>query len=69
MAWTTSRLQAVADKWGREQPGRLTPELLAHIAPVAYANINFRGTFRFPFERYRHRLFYASGPNLTVVGG
>ena len=52
MAWTTSRLQAVADKWGREQPGRLTPELLAHIAPVAYANINFRGTFRFPFERY-----------------
>ena len=70
MAWTTSRLQAVVDAWNRDQPGRLTPELLAHIAPVTYANINFRGMFRFPFERYRNRLMLGGGaPGLSVVGG
>lgn len=68
MAWTTSRLQAVVDRWNKEQPGRLTAELLAHIAPVAYANINFRGMFRFPFERYRNRLMLGGGPpGLAVV--
>lgn len=69
MAWTTSRLQAVVDRWEKEHPGRLTPELLAHIAPVPLGNINFRGTFRFPFDRFRGRLLLGGSPSLSVVGG
>lgn len=70
LAWTTSRLQAVVDQWVQSQPGQLSPEVLAHIAPASYGNVNFRGTFRFPFERYQDRLLSAGGgARLSVVGG
>lgn len=44
----------------RDYPGA-APELLAHIAPVAYVNINFGGMFRFPFKRYGNRLMLGGG--------
>jgi hypothetical protein len=28
------------------------PEVIRHISPIRYANINFRGTFKFPIEKY-----------------
>jgi len=38
----------------RRLAGRALPpdEILAHIAPVAFGHINFRGIYRFPLERY-----------------
>jgi len=35
-------------------------DALSHIGPVAYAHINFRGTYRFPVERYAARLLQAA---------
>ena len=35
-------------------------DALSHIGPVAYAHINFRGTYRFPVERYAARLLRAA---------
>ena len=35
-------------------------DALSHIGPVAYAHINFRGTYRFPVERYAARLMRAA---------
>jgi hypothetical protein len=60
MAWTTQRVQAVVDRWKSDKPGvwneQIEAEVLAHIAPAHYGHINFRGIFRFAFERYRARL-------------
>ena len=30
----------------------LPAEVLRHVSPIRYHNINFRGTFGFPFEKY-----------------
>jgi len=69
MAWTTSRLQVAVDEWQNVNRQPLSPEILAHIAPVHYGNINFRGTFRFPFERYRDRLWMQGAGKLVAVSG
>lgn len=73
MAWTTWRAQTVIDGWNALQPKRLADEslaeLLAHMAPVHFGHINFRGTFRFPIERYRDRVLGPEArPKLIVVG-
>ena len=71
MAWTTWRLQTAVDSWktGDTSEASLS-ELMAHIAPAHFGNINFRGTFRFPVERYRDRVLGpVASPKLRVVGG
>ncbi|TAN02423.1 MAG: Tn3 family transposase [Rhodanobacteraceae bacterium] len=73
MGWTTWRAQTVVDGWKSEHPRRLgddaLSELLAHTAPVHFGNINFRGTFRFPIERYRDRLLIPSTQSRLSVAG
>lgn len=55
MAWNTSRMQAVLDRWSTRR--RLVPpELIGRIAPTRLEGINLRGVFRFPVERYAERL-------------
>lgn len=74
MAWTTWRAQTVVDGWKAMQPRQMPEDelaaLLEHIAPAHFGNINFRGIFRYPIERYRDRVL---GPvartRLAVVGG
>ena len=43
--------------WG---PRGISVDALSHIGSVAYAHINFRGTYRFPVERYAARLLKAA---------
>lgn len=56
MAWTTQRMQHVLDTWQRTGTRRVAPDLLRHIGPMHFQNINFRGEMAFPLARYRRRL-------------
>ena len=56
MAWTTQRMQQVLDTWQRTGTRRVAPDLLRHIGPMHFQNINFRGEMAFPLARYRSRL-------------
>lgn len=54
MAWNTSRMQAVLDRWSSRRRS-VPPELIGRIAPTRLEGINLRGV-RFPVERYVERL-------------
>jgi len=70
MAWNTSRAQTVIDSWTTAHRKRVSAEVLAHISPAHFGNVNFRGTFRFSVERYRDRILGpASRPKLGIIGG
>jgi TnpA family transposase len=56
MAWMTQRMQQVLDTWQEAGARRVDSEILRHIAPVHFEDINFRGTMQFPMSRYRSRL-------------
>lgn len=53
LAWTTHRIEGVLE----HRPDLVQPEMLARISPAHTEHINFRGTFTFPIELYRQRLF------------
>jgi hypothetical protein len=59
MAWITQRIQQVLDEWHHAGIRRVEPEILRHIAPVHFQDINFRGVMQFPLARYRGRLIPA----------
>lgn len=54
----------------RRRAGRSLPsdEILAHIAPIAFGHINFRGIYRFPLERYVDRLVPSMPTARKAVG-
>jgi hypothetical protein len=56
MAWMTEQIQQVLDTWQEAGARRIDPEVLRHIAPVHFQDINFRGMMQFPMARYRSRL-------------
>jgi hypothetical protein len=49
-------MQQVLDRWQRTGTRRVEPDLLRHIGPMHFQNINFRGEMAFPLARYRSRL-------------
>ena len=65
MAWMTQQIQQVLDTWHHAGIRRVEPEILRHIAPVHFQDINFRGVLRFPLARYRSRLI----PAMSSRGG
>ena len=54
----------------RRRAGKSLPadEILAHIAPIAFGHINFRGIYRFPLERYVDRLVPSMPAARKAVG-
>lgn len=67
MAWNTSRMQAVLDRWSIRRRS-VPPELIGRIAPTRLEGINLRGVFRFPVERYAERLLPSqSAPKTTAA--
>ena len=56
MAWNTQRLQRAVDREATRTAPRYAIEALRSIGPVGHRHINFRGTYRFPVERYAERL-------------
>ncbi|MBK5207357.1 MAG: Tn3 family transposase [Polaromonas sp.] len=51
MAWNTTQMQAVLDRWANRRQV-IPAELMGKIAPTRLSGINLRGVFRFPVERY-----------------
>jgi TnpA family transposase len=68
IAYNTWKLHQVLERRkesGREVP---SPEILAHIAPIAFRHINFHGVYRFPIERYLDRLLPSAPKQPKAVG-
>ena len=66
IAWQANRMQAAVTSL--EGKGvSVSKEMLRHISPVRYSSVNFRGTFRFPIDRYRQSLIIDGVPSLKVV--
>ena len=56
MAWNTLRLQHAVDREAQRTAPRYSIEALRGIGPVGHRRINLRGIYRFPIDRYAHRL-------------
>jgi Tn3 transposase DDE domain len=56
MAWNTRWLQRAVDREAERTAPRYCIDALKCIGPVGHPHINFRGTFRFPVDRYAERL-------------
>jgi TnpA family transposase len=63
MAWNTSQMQAVLDRWSNRRQV-IPPELIGKIAPTRLESINLRGVFRFPVDRYADQIL-PSRPNAS----
>jgi hypothetical protein len=51
IGWASLHTQAALA--ALKSPGIVfSPEVLRHVSPIRYSNINFRGTFKFPFAKY-----------------
>jgi hypothetical protein len=61
----TQRIQQVLDTWQEAGARRVEAEVLRHIGPVHFQDINFRGMMQFPMARYRSRLI----PTTSSHGG
>jgi hypothetical protein len=66
MAWNTSQMQAVLDRWSNRRQV-IPPELIEKIAPTRLESINLRGVFRFPVDRYADQIL-PSRPNASITG-
>jgi Tn3 transposase DDE domain len=56
MAWNTQRLQRAVERESQRTAPRYSIDALRSVGPVGHRHINFRGTYRFPIERYADRL-------------
>ena len=66
MAWNTSQMQTVLDRWSNRRQV-IPPELMGKIAPTRLESINLRGVFRFPLDRYADQIL-PSRPNAPITG-
>lgn len=70
MAWTTAHMQQAVDSLVAPASALVTSDNLRHVAPIHSENINCRGQFLFPFDRYAARLLPSMrqrGPTLRSV--
>jgi Tn3 transposase DDE domain len=51
IGWTSLQIQAALAAL-KSRGIVFSPEVLRHVSPIRYRNSNFRGTFKFPFEKY-----------------
>jgi hypothetical protein len=68
IAYNTWKLNEVIEARRSAGLGLPSDEILAHIAPIAFGHINFRGVYRFPLERYVDRLVPSMPVPLKAVG-
>ena len=68
MAWNTSQMQAVLDRWSNRRQ-IIPPELIGKIAPTRLESINLRGVFRFPVDRYAGQILPSQGGAITGTDG
>ncbi|MEJ8860056.1 Tn3 family transposase, partial [Variovorax robiniae] len=68
MAWNTTQMQAVLDRWANRRQ-IVPPALTGRIAPTRLEAINLRGVFRFPVERYAAQLLPSQTAGKTRASG
>lgn len=68
MAWNTTQMQAVLNRWANRRQV-IPPELIGRIAPTRLEGINLRGVFRFPIERYADQLLPSQTAPKTSAAG
>ena len=68
MAWNTTQMQAVLDRWANRRQ-IVPPELTGRIAPTRLEGINLRGIFRFPLERCAGQILPSQTTAKTSAGG
>ena len=56
MAWNTTKMQAIFDRWAQRRSGAVPPELIGRVAPTRTEGLNMRGVFSFPIEQYADQL-------------
>jgi TnpA family transposase len=69
VAYNTWKLNEVVEERWRAGRAIFADDILAHIAPIAFGHINFRGIYRFPLERYVDRLIPSMPAARKVIGG
>lgn len=68
MAWNTTQMQAILDRWAHRRQ-IVPPELTGRIAPTRLEGINLRGVFRFPIERHAAQILPSrSAVKTSAVG-
>ncbi|MBP8088041.1 MAG: Tn3 family transposase, partial [Polaromonas sp.] len=68
MAWNTSQMQEVLDRWSNRRQV-IPPELIGKIAPTRLESINLRGVFRFPVDRYADQILPSQAVPITGTNG
>jgi hypothetical protein len=68
MAWNTSQMQEVLDRWSNRRQV-IPPELIGKIAPTRLESINLRGVFRFPADRYADQILPSQAVPITGTNG
>jgi hypothetical protein len=59
MAHNTQALQGITERHAREGQA-IRGEIIRHLSPTAFAQLNFIGTLHFPIDQYRSQLFEPS---------
>ncbi len=68
MAWNTTKMQAIFDRWGQHRGGAIPPELIARCAPTRTEGLNMRGVFQFPFDQYAEALLPSwNSPKIRIL--
>ena len=67
MAWNTTQMQAIIDRWNNRRREQVPPELIGKIAPTRIEGINLRGVFRFPIERFATQILPSANAAKTTV--
>ena len=65
MAHNTQALQGVIDRRDREGHA-ISADIIRHLSPTAFAQVNFMGTLHFPIDQYRSQLFERSPRRVQV---
>ena len=68
MAWNTTQMQAVLNRWANRRQV-IPPELIGRISPTRLEGINLRGVFRFPIEHYADQLLPSQTAPKTSAAG
>jgi TnpA family transposase len=67
MAWNTTQMQAVLDRWANRR--QVFPnDVLGRIAPTHLGGINLRGIFLFPIDRFASNLLPSKTPPIFAAG-
>ena len=68
IAYNTWKLHDVVERRRAVGPRVPSDDILAHIAPIGFSHINFRGTYRFQIEQYLDRLLPSAANLRKAVG-